>query len=59
MTEDEFNERWGQLLSKCSPEEQELLETTIAGAEVNYTALYVVIAFLLGNIGGYCLAMVS
>ena len=56
MTPDEFQRTWDAVLAKLTPDERELIETVIAGAQVHYTGAYMLLAAALGVVGGWCLA---
>lgn len=53
MTEHEAFERaWSAVLAKLDDSEREMIDTVIAGAQVNYTALYMTFSFVLGIAAG-------
>ena len=56
VTQEEFQRAWDAVLAKLTPDERELIETVVAGAQVNYTGLYMLLAAALGVVGGWCLA---
>lgn len=56
MTPEDFQRTWDVVLAKLTPDERELIETVVAGAQVNYTGLYMLFAAALGVVGGWCLA---
>lgn len=46
----EYNEAWNTIRSKLTRSEQELIDNTITGAEINHSIIYVVVAFVLGGV---------
>jgi hypothetical protein len=55
MSPTEFDAAYEQILDRLTTEERELLETVLEGAQVNYTALYMVFSAMLGLVGGWAL----
>jgi hypothetical protein len=43
-----FDRKWSKMLDKLDADEREMIETVVAGAQVNYTALYMLIAAVFG-----------
>jgi hypothetical protein len=56
VTPEDFQRTWDATLAKLSADERELIETVIAGAQVNFTGVYMLIAAAIGGVGGWCLA---
>jgi hypothetical protein len=55
MSPEEFDVAMEKLQAKLTPEEQEIIAVTFAGAQVHKTGWYMVLAFLLGLGGGLAL----
>lgn len=56
MTPEQFEAAWDGIMAKLSPDERELVETTLAGAEANHTIVFICIAALLGALAGFAAA---
>lgn len=54
MSNEEFNRTWDMLRAKLTASEREVLDTVIAGAEVNHGVVYMLVAAGLGVIAGWC-----
>ncbi len=43
-----FDRKWSKMLDKLDHAEREMLDVVIAGAQVNFTALYILIGAAIG-----------
>lgn len=59
MDEREFEAAWQSILDRLTPTEREIVETVVAGAQTNHTALYMLVCVLLGGLGGWALCALT
>jgi hypothetical protein len=47
-----FSHAWSTMLAKLNGNEREMIDNVVSGAQVNHTAVYMLIAFVLGTLAG-------